>query len=102
MIVTPLIERLRIAAPSVLIDIVSVAQDIASDLGAGKVDVAIAAGWWLRHCRNREPLLRDQYVGISGNKNVSILRPMPAPSMFWWHHTGAIRASSTARCARWA
>src|SRR6476620_9019525 len=24
---------------------------------------------------------------------------MPAPSMFWWHRTGATRASLTARCA---
>jgi hypothetical protein len=37
-------------------------------LAANKIDAAIAAGWWLRHARNREPLLRDQYVGISGNK----------------------------------
>ena len=67
-IVTPLIERLRIAAPGILMDIVGVAEDVAGDLAAGKIDVAIAAGWWLRNARNREPLLRDRYVGISGNK----------------------------------
>jgi DNA-binding transcriptional LysR family regulator len=67
-IVTPLIERLRIAAPGILMDIVGVAEDVAGDLAAGKIDVAIAAGWWLRHARNRELLLRDRYVGISGNK----------------------------------
>jgi DNA-binding transcriptional LysR family regulator len=67
-IVTPLIERLRIAAPGILMDIVGVAEDVAGDLAASKIDVAIAAGWWLRHARNREPLLRDRYVGISGNK----------------------------------
>jgi len=67
-IVTPLIERLRIAAPGILIDIVGVAEDVAGDLAASKIDVAIAAGWWLRHARNREPLLTDRYVGISGNK----------------------------------
>jgi DNA-binding transcriptional LysR family regulator len=67
-IVTPLIERLRIAAPGVLIDIVGVAEDVAGDLAAGRIDVAIAAGWWLRHTRNREPLLRDRYVGISGSR----------------------------------
>ena len=47
-IVTPLIERLRIAAPGILMDIVGVAEDVAGDLAAGKIDVAIAAGWWLR------------------------------------------------------
>ena len=67
-IVTPLIERLRVAAPGILMDIVGVAEDVASDLAASKIDVAIAASWWLRHARNREPLLRDRYVGISGNK----------------------------------
>jgi DNA-binding transcriptional LysR family regulator len=67
-IVTPLIERLRIAAPGILMDIIGVAEDVAGDLAASKIDVAIAAGWWLRHARNREPLLRDRYVGISGNK----------------------------------
>ena len=49
-------------------DIVGVAEDVAGDLAAGKIDVAIAAAWWLRHARNREPLLRDRYIGISGNK----------------------------------
>ena len=49
-------------------DIVGVAEDVASDLAASKIDVAIAAGWYLRHARNREPRLRDRYVGISGNK----------------------------------
>ena len=67
-IVTPLIERLRNAAPSILMDIVGVAEDVANDLAATKIDVAIAAGWWLRHTRNREPLLRDRYVGISASK----------------------------------
>jgi DNA-binding transcriptional LysR family regulator len=67
-IVTPLIERLRIAAPSILIDILGVAADVASDLAASKIDVAIAAGWYLRHARNREPLLRDRYVGLSCGK----------------------------------
>jgi DNA-binding transcriptional LysR family regulator len=67
-IVTPLIERLRMAAPSILMDIVGVAEDVASDLAASKIDVAIAAGWYLRHTRNREPLLRDRYVGISGGR----------------------------------
>jgi DNA-binding transcriptional LysR family regulator len=67
-IVTPLIERLRIAAPCILMDIVGVSEDVVGDLAASKIDVAIAAGWWLRHARNREPLLRDRYVGISRNK----------------------------------
>src|SRR5215510_2528863 len=67
-LVTPLIERLHNAAPGILIDIVGVAEDVAGDLAAGKIDVAIAAGWWLRHARNREPLLKDRYVGISGNE----------------------------------
>jgi DNA-binding transcriptional LysR family regulator len=67
-IVTPLIERLRISSPSILMDIVGVAEDVASDLAAGKIDVAIAAGWYLRRARNRDPLLRDRYVGISGGK----------------------------------
>src|SRR5262245_417714 len=67
-IVTPLIERLRLAAPGILIDIVGIAEDVAGDLAAGRIDVAIAADWWLRHARNRKPLLRDRYVGISGRK----------------------------------
>ena len=54
--------------PGILMDIVGVAEDVAGDLAANKIDIAIAAGWWLRHARNREPLLRDRYVGISGNK----------------------------------
>jgi DNA-binding transcriptional LysR family regulator len=67
-IVTPLIERLRIAAPGILLDIVSVAEDVAGDLAASRIDVAIAAVWWLRQARNRESLLSDRYVGISGNR----------------------------------
>jgi DNA-binding transcriptional LysR family regulator len=67
-IVTPLIERLRIAAPGILMDIVGVAEDVVNDLAAGKIDVAIAAGWWLRQALNRELLLSDRYVGISGSK----------------------------------
>ena len=34
----------------------------------GKIEYTPLPGWWLRHARNREPLLRDRYVGISGNK----------------------------------
>jgi DNA-binding transcriptional LysR family regulator len=49
-------------------DIVGVAEDVASDLAASKIDIAIAAGWYLRYARNREPLLRDRYVGISGGR----------------------------------
>jgi DNA-binding transcriptional LysR family regulator len=67
-IVTTLVERLRVAAPRILMDIVGVAEDVASDLAASKIDVAIAAGWYLRYARNREPLLRDRYVGISGGR----------------------------------
>ena len=43
-------------------------EDVPGDLAAGKIDVAIAADWWLRHAHKREPLLRDRYVGISANK----------------------------------
>src|SRR6516165_2548633 len=54
-IVTPLIERLRIAAPGILMDIVGVAEDVAGVLAASRIDIAIAAGWWLRHCRRIDP-----------------------------------------------
>ena len=67
-VVAPLIERLRTVAPGSLIDVVGVSEDVARDLGAGKVDVAIAAEWWLRQVRHREMLLTDRYVGISSEK----------------------------------
>jgi hypothetical protein len=35
-------------------------------LAMGKVDVAIAAGWWLRRVRQRQTILRDAYVGLRG------------------------------------
>ena len=37
-IIAPLIERLRIAAPGILMDIVGVAEDVAGDLAASKID----------------------------------------------------------------
>ena len=98
--ITPLIERLRLAAPGILMDIVGVAEDVAGDLAASKIDVAITAGWWLRHARNREPLRAIDTSAFPATRNASISRPMPVPSMFWWHRTDATRASSTARCVR--
>ena len=83
--ITPLIERLRLAAPGILMDIVGVAEDVAGDLAASKIDVAITAGWWLRHARNREPLRGIDTSAFPATRNASISRPMPVPSMFWWH-----------------
>lgn len=68
-VVAPLIECLRTAAPACLIDIVGVSEDVAGDLSSGKVDVAIAADWWLRHVRHRQTILTDRYVGISGRRS---------------------------------
>lgn len=68
-IVAPLIDRLRTAAPASLIDIVSVSEDVARDLSSGAVDVAIAADWWLRHVRHRQTILTDRYVGMSGTRS---------------------------------
>jgi DNA-binding transcriptional LysR family regulator len=63
-IVAPMMERIRAAAPSVLLEIVSLSEEVGGDLATGKIDVAIAAEWWLRHVRSRERLFNDRYVGM--------------------------------------
>jgi LysR family transcriptional regulator, nod-box dependent transcriptional activator len=67
-IVTPLIERVRAAAPKVLLEIVSLSEEVGRDLATGKVDVAIAADWWMRRVRSRERLFNDRYVGMSRDR----------------------------------
>jgi DNA-binding transcriptional LysR family regulator len=67
-IVAPLIAHIRAAAPRVLLEIVSPSEEVGRDLAAGKIDVAIAAEWWLRHVRNRERLFNDRYVGMSRDR----------------------------------
>jgi hypothetical protein len=73
-------------------DIVGVAEDVASDLAAGKIDVAMAAGWWLRRTRNREPLLRDRYVGICGSKKrydlANYAGALKGHKFCWWRRRG--------------
>jgi DNA-binding transcriptional LysR family regulator len=54
----------RSSAPGALIDVVAVSDRIEHDLATGKVDLAIAADWWLRRVRQRETILRDTYVGL--------------------------------------
>jgi DNA-binding transcriptional LysR family regulator len=64
-VVAPLVESIRTAAPKLMLEIISPSEEIGHDLAAGKIDVAIAAEWWLRRVRRREPLFTDRYIGIS-------------------------------------
>jgi len=73
-LVAPLIEHIRVAAPGVMLEIVSLSEEIGRELAAGKIDVAIAADWWLRQVRNRERLFSDQYVGLSKDQRQFTLK----------------------------
>jgi DNA-binding transcriptional LysR family regulator len=63
-ILSTLFISLRSSAPGALIDVVAVSDRVEHDLATGKVDLAIAADWWLRRVRQRETILRDAYVGL--------------------------------------
>jgi DNA-binding transcriptional LysR family regulator len=63
-ILSTLFISIRSSAPGALIDAVAVSGRVEHDLATGKVDLAIAADWWLRRVRQRETILRDTYVGL--------------------------------------
>jgi len=63
-ILSTLFISLRSSAPGALIDVVAVSDRVEDDLATGKVDLAIAADWWLRRARQRETILRETYVGL--------------------------------------
>jgi DNA-binding transcriptional LysR family regulator len=63
-VIASLFISLRASAPAARIDVVAVSDRVEDDLAMGKVDLAIAADWWLRRVRKRDRILRDRYVGL--------------------------------------
>jgi DNA-binding transcriptional LysR family regulator len=61
-ILSTLFISIRSSAPGA--NVVAVSDRVEHDLARGKVDLAIAADWWLRRVRQRETILRDTYVGL--------------------------------------